>query len=295
MDKVKVGIIVLNWNGKEKTLSCLKSLEKITTTQAQVQVLVIDNNSTDDSVSQIKKDFPHLELLVNDQNYGYSGGNNVGIQKLLNKDTDWVLLLNNDTVVEPDFLDNLLKFATSRDKIGIVGPMLKFKRGFEVFYDLGGSVNPLFGRTSHREVSLVSNEPPRRADYVSGACMLIHRSVFDKIGLLDEDYFFGFEDVDFCLTAQENGFEVYCVPTSLVEHQISASFGQTSPLKIYYMVRNNLRFVYKKFIFPKNIIGYFYILVLSFKIFLNSARFYQAIIHAWLDFLRGKFGARVTL
>src|SRR3989344_1614119 len=111
----------------------------------------------------------------------------------------------------------MVKFALTNKKAGIIGPVLRFKRGFEVFYDLGGSLNPLIGRTSHRTVSLLTGELPHRVDYVSGACMLIKRSVLDKVGLLDEPYFFGFEDVEFCLQARKNGFDVFNVPTAIVE------------------------------------------------------------------------------
>lgn len=292
MSKPKVGIVVLNFNGKSDTLDCLASLEKLTGKEAEVIIYVVDNNSHDKSVEEIREKFPKIEVIANSENLGFSGGNNVGIKKALEKGAAWVLLLNNDTIVEPDFLDELVKFGQSHSKAGILGPTLKFKKGFEVFYDLGGKINPYFGRTTHKTVSLLADLLPQKVDYLSGACLLVRKEVLNKIGMLEEAYFFGFEDVEFCLEAKKAGYSVYNVPTALVEHKISGSVGQTSPLKIYYLLRNNLRFFYRNLIFPRNLLGYLYLLILSGKILTNSPRYLVALSQAWTDFFRGRFGKK---
>lgn len=292
MAKIKVGVVVLNFNGRSDTLDCLASLEKLTNKEADPTVFVVDNNSHDKSVEEIREKFPKIEVIANSVNLGFSGGNNVGIKKALQTKADFILLLNNDTIVEPNFLDELVKFGRSHPRVGILGPTLKFKRGFEVFYDLGGKINPWFGRTTHKTVSLLADQLPSKVDYLSGACLLIRSAVINKIGMLEEDYFFGFEDVEFCLEARKNGFEIYNVPTSIVEHKISGSVGQTSPLKIYYLLRNNLRFFYRNLILPRNLFGYFYLVVLSAKIVFNSPRYIVPISQAWADFVRGRFGKK---
>lgn len=292
MTKPQVAIIILNWNGREDTLAALESLGKITTAYFSPQVYVVDNHSTDGSVESIKSKFPNVELIVNDANLGFSGGNNVGIKKALEKNADFVMLLNSDTVVTPNFIDELIKFINSHKDAGIVGPVLKFKKGFEIFYDLGGQLNFLIGRTTHRQVSLLSQELPREVSYLSGACLLIKKEVFDKIGLLNPDYFFGFEDVEFALEAKRHGFKIYIIPNSLIEHKISGSIGATSTLKIYYLLRNNLMFVSRQIPFPNTVFSYLYLLILSVKIVINSTRNLSAVKDAWGDFLRGKVGKK---
>ncbi len=292
MTKLKVGIVVLNFNGRADTIDCLASLEKLTGKEAEALIYVVDNNSHDKSVEDIREKFPKIEVIANNENLGFSGGNNVGIKKALQTEVDWVLLLNNDTIVEPNFLDELIKFGRTHPKAGILGPTLKFKKGFEVFYDLGGSINPWFGRTTHKTVSLLADQLPQKVDYLSGACMLIRKEVVTKIGMLEEEYFFGFEDVEFCLEAKKAGFEIYNVPTALVEHKISSSVGQTSPLKIYYLLRNNLRFFYRNLLLPKNLFGYVYLAVLSVKMVINSPHYIVPVSQAWADFVRGRFGKK---
>lgn len=290
--KLTVGIVILNWNGKEDTLKCLESLTKVTKQEYLSEVYVVDNGSSDNSVAVIKAKFPHVDLIANGENLGYSAGNNVGITKALARGADYILLLNNDTVVTVRFLDELVKFSKNHKQSGIVGPVLKFKKGFEVFYDLGGRLNKFFGRTSHVQVSLLTAELPREADYLSGACLLIKKEVFTAVGLLEPTYFFGFEDVELCLKARQKGFKIYSVPTSLVEHSISGSIGATSPLKIYYLLRNNLLFVYRNFAAPNTIFSYLYLAALSAKMFINSTRNLAPIKDAWWDFVRGKSGAK---
>lgn len=290
--KVEVGIIILNWNGMQDSLKCLESLTKITKEEFDSEIYVIDNDSSDNSVQAIKNKFPNVDLLVNSENLGYSGGNNVGINKALGRGVDYILLLNNDTIVAPTFLDELVKFSKNHKEVGIIGPVLKFKKGFEVFYDLGGKINKFIGRTSHNKVSLLTGELPREADYLSGACLLIKKQVFATLGVLEPSYFFGFEDVELCLKAREKGFKIYIVPTALVEHLISSSIGATSPLKTYYLLRNNLLFVYRNFSLPFTISSYLYLAVLSVKIFINSPRNLNSLKDAWWDFLRGKTGKK---
>lgn len=292
MAKEKVAIIILNWNGKADTIECLNSLARIDTNKTDPWIIVVDNHSHDNSVNIFKEKFPGVTVIANNENLGFSGGNNVGIKLALEKKYDYILLLNNDTVVANDFLDALVTFSQSEKKAGIIAPVLKFKKGFEVFYDFGGVLNPIFGRAYHRQQSLLTDTTPKKTDYVSGACMLIKREVLEKIGLLDEAYFFGFEDVDFCLTTREAGYFVYLVPQALVEHKISASLGN-SPLKIYYLLRNNLRFIKQKFVFPWTLTSYLYGLVLGAKMIVNQPRYFSVVGMAWWDFLRGKTGEKI--
>jgi GT2 family glycosyltransferase len=293
--KEQVLIIILNWNGRDDTLQCLGSLSKMENKVAEPTVVLVDNHSTDDSVVLIKQKYGWVDLIVNDDNLGFPAGNNVAIRKYLDKDYDWFLLLNNDTTITPDFLDKMVQFGRHETEAGIIGATQMLRRGYEVYYEVGGLINMMVGRTTPRETRLLADQKPQKVHYVSGACMLIKKVVFQKIGLLDEPYFFGFEDIDFCLEARRAGFEVYCLPEAVIEHKGSASIGQRSPLKIYYDLRNNLRFINRQILFPRNLLAYFYALLLSGKIVLNNKRNYKPVYSAWMDFFSGKFGRKVVI
>jgi GT2 family glycosyltransferase len=271
----------------------LESLSQITTQVCLPEIIVVDNASIDNTPSEVRDAFPGVEVIVNPSNLGFSAGNNVGVRKALERGNDYVLLLNNDTKVEKNFLDQLVRFAQSKKEAGIVGPVLKFKKGFEVFYDLGGKLNPFFSRTSHVQVSLITDRVPHRVDYLSGACLLIKKEVIEETGYLHEPYFFGFEDVEFCFLSRKGGFYTYIVPNSLIEHKVSSTIGQASPLKIYYPLRNNLYFISRQVSFPFNLLSYLYVTALSIKMFLNSPRFFFPIKDAWRDFLTSHFGQKV--
>lgn len=287
---MKVYIIVLNWNGKDDTLNCLHSLHNLRMDKGEAKILVIDNASTDGSLEAIKKQYKEVEILENEANLGFAAANNLGIDYALKKGADCVLLLNNDTRVDPNFFFELAKFTSTNREAGIIGPILKFKKGFEIYYDLGGEVN-FFGRAFHNSSGLLLLKEPKKVDYVSGAAMMVRKEVFEKIGKLEEKYFFGWEDVDFCFRAKEKGFETWLVPTAIVEHKIGGTIKSESVEKIYYNLRNNLLFIKIHFEGrPSLFLAYFYAATLSIKIAFNNSKYLKAIYRSWSDFLRNKFG-----
>ena len=196
-------ILILHYGDSDITDSCLRSVVKMYKKHFDVKILVIDN----DPDNRYQPYLRHVDILQNDTNLGFAAGMNKGIRKALNnKSTDYIMLLNNDTILPKDFLRLLLK--TGKD---IAAPVVKFKsKKGKWVYDYGGKVNWLTGRTKHLE----SNRYPtnefknQTVDYVSGCCLMVKREVFDKIGLLDERFFFYFEDVDFCLRAKKAAFVI---------------------------------------------------------------------------------------
>ena len=207
---MKLTIIILNFNGGQQIIKCLKSLQ---TAGCSNKVLVVDNHSTDDSLTKIAK--MGFKIIKNQKNLGFSGGCNVGIKKALSHNTDAVLLINQDVIVNKDFLKPLLKTKT-----GISAPVIKFKRHQKWHYDFGGKIDWRLGRTYHDEQQNQKNFKPKKIDYLSGCCLLIKRKVFKKIGLLDEKFFLYYEDVDFCLRAKRAGFKIKVIPKSIVKHQL---------------------------------------------------------------------------
>ena len=271
----KLFVIVLNFNNGKDIITCLQFLIK---SCPRVNTIVVDNGSTDGSMEKILKqvqdDNRNLKIIENKRNLGFAKGMNKGIRFALKKGAERVLLLNPDTEVNKGFLEPLLTNGAD-----VVGPIIKFKRKGQWVYDFGGKVNWWLGRSYHLEdfhlggvmASLRSAcHHPRcmSIDYVSGACMLIRRKVFEKIGFLDERYFLFFEDADFCLRAQKTGFKVALEPKSMILHKLSE--GKKKPLYcLYHLIRSNLIFVNTWLPFYRRPLAYLYLVALGFKMLLN--------------------------
>ena len=243
----QVSIIVLNWNNYQDTKECLESLRK--STYPNCKIIVTDNGSTDKSGERLKKEFPQYTFIYNDSNLGFAEGNNVGIRYALKRGADYVLLLNNDTIVDPGFLEPLVGIAEADDQIGVVGPMIYFYDKPKVIQSIGARINLLKG--SHpligiREVDEGQYDEPMEVDYVSGAALLAKRQVIEDVGLLDPEYFLYSEEVDWCYRAAKAGYKIMAVPKSKIWHKVSSSTGGTkSPFVAYYLTRNRILFMRK--------------------------------------------------
>lgn len=223
----KVSIVILNWNGVQDTIECLESLKKIT--YPNYEVIVVDNASSGDDVEILSQRFgDYIHIIENDRNYGFAEGNNIGIRYALkNPNTSYLMLLNNDTVVAPEFLDELVKVAENEDQIGIVGPKIyyyDFEGRNDIIWFAGGKIEwwrwwvyPHLGWNSD---DLPQYQTIANVDWISGAAMMIKRSVIEKLSLLNSYYFFGNEDVEYCLKARKHGFKNVYVPKSIVWHKV---------------------------------------------------------------------------
>jgi GT2 family glycosyltransferase len=243
----KVSLIMLTWNNYQDTKKCLESLRKIT--YPNCKIIVVDNGSTDKSGERLKKEFPQYRFIRNDSNLGFAEGNNVGIRHALKRGADYVLLLNNDTIVDPGFLEPLVEIAETDDQIGVAGPMNYFYDAPKVIQSIGAGINLWKGSHSIigiREVDKGQYNEPMEVDYVSGAALLVKRRMIEDIGLLDPDYFLYSEEVDWCYRAAKAGYKIMAVPESKIWHKVSSSTGGTkSPLSAYYMTRNRILFMRK--------------------------------------------------
>jgi len=245
MNKEKTAIIILNYNGFPYIFDCLESLSRLQDCKiARLQIIVIDNASTDKSVELIKKKFPKIKIIENQTNLGFAGGNNVAIKYALKNNFNNIMLLNPDTIVEKNFLKPLLQLMKLDKKIGIVSPVLKGKEGSRTIFALGAEFNPILGRTKHIHLKKRPSNVLKQ-EMVSGCAMIVRREVFEKIGLLDERFFLYFEDSDFCLRARKAGFKIYVEPKSLVLHKCSSSLGGLSLKKIRYVTISNFLFILK--------------------------------------------------
>ena len=258
----KVFLIILNWNGGRMTISCLKSLESVNCDSFFVEVVVVDNGSTDDSVERIelriKNQEPKTILLRNKENLGFAEGNNVGIRYALESGADYICLLNNDTRVDPDFLMQLIKTADSDEKIGLAGGKIYFEKGYEfhkdrykenergkVIWYAGGIIDWGDVYATHRgvdEVDVGQYDEITETDYINGCLLLAKKEVFKKVGLFDPKYFLYFEDVDLSVRVKKSGFKIIFCPAAKIWHLSSGSSGSGSELHDYFITRNRLLF-----------------------------------------------------
>jgi len=254
MSEPVVYIVILNWNGKDVTLECLDSVLKIN--YKNFRVVVVDNGSQEKigGAIEARYDNEKVHLIENEQNLGFTGGNNVGIKYALDAGAEYVLLLNNDTVVHEDLLGELVKVALGQDKPGIVGPKIYYFDEPERLWFAGNKRSYVYGKPTqigHRglgEVDCGQYDVVEELGFVTGCALFVRRDVFEAIGLLDDDYFCSCEDADFCIRANKAGFKLYYAPGARLWHKEACDLaGLDSPGYVYYQIRNRLLLMKKNF------------------------------------------------
>jgi len=219
-----VAIVVLNWNRRDDTCACLRSLARATLRGARV--VVVDNGSTDGSESTIRAEFPDVVVLRVPENLGFAGGNNVGIRWALEHGAAAVLLLNNDTEVDPPFLDAMMEVLDAQDDAAAVSGGVHRADSPLVFEVAYLDIHFGHGLVHRRGVNALPNEGFDRVREVEvglGSCLLMRASALARVGLLDEDYFAYHEEVDWCFRARQAGFRIYFQPHARVWHKGSRS------------------------------------------------------------------------
>ncbi|MBI4719877.1 MAG: glycosyltransferase family 2 protein [Chitinivibrionia bacterium] len=240
-----VAIIVLSWNGKELTLACLDSLLGLAYENAKI--LLVDNASTDGTVEAVRKRFGgSVEIIRNAANLGFARGNNAGIEEALRRNADFILLLNNDTVVDAMLIDHLVGAMVRSPGIGIAGPKIYYFDPPDRIWFAGGEVFLWRGTAKHagiRRRDRGQYDEERDVGYVTGCALMVRRAVVESIGMLDPSYRAYFEDTDFCMRAKRAGFGIRYVPHGKVWHKISRSTGgQIGFRKISLKLRSTIRF-----------------------------------------------------
>ena len=220
-----VYIIVLNYNGRRWLEACLDSL--LATDYPNFRVTLVDNASSDGSVQLARDRYPQVEVIVNPANCGFSEGNNVGIHEALANNADYVVLLNPDTKVEPEWLRKLIAVGEAETRVGILGAV-------QLEYD-GAEFNS-WTKTVMRQLLDELKRPESARDWISvewveGACFAVKRKVFEDVGLLDPIYFAFYEEIDFCRRAAALGYEIALVPRSRIHHYRGGSWEANSSIK----------------------------------------------------------------
>ena len=243
-EKPLVYIVILNLNGKKVLLETLASIKNIEYPNAKI--LVVDNGSSDGSLVAVQTSYPEFETIQTGENLGFGGGNNVGIQYACRQNADYILLLNNDTEVAPDFLSFMVETMESDSTIGILGPKIYFYKEPNKIWFAGGKINFWLGLSFHIGIRRLDHGQYDRmidVDYISGCTFLIRRKVIEITGMFDELFNPAYaEDSDWCLRAKKKSFRIVYEPRAKVWHKISSfSGGGLTPLKTYLKIRNSYR------------------------------------------------------
>ncbi len=220
-----VTIVVLNWNASHFLPDCLTALLDLN--YSNFQVVVVDNNSSDDSVEMVRRSFPNVKLISSQTNRGFAAGNNLALHQ---SDTDFVVLVNPDVIVDSDWLHHLILPMRADETIGITGSKL-FYPGRKLIQHAGGyitSPQALSGHYGLREADTGQHDVPRDVDYVIGASLAMRREVIEQIGLMDEEFFLYYEECDYCLRARRAGFRVMYMPEATAVHIESVTITQNS-------------------------------------------------------------------
>ena len=254
----KVFVTLINYNSNKMTDDCLNSLNELNTSDFELNVVVVDNASKEKFTENHKYQNFTLKIIRSEINLGFSGGQNLGIKQALENGAVYVLVLNNDVILDKDLIVELLKTFEEKD-CGIVSPKIYFARGHEfhkdrykqedlgsVIWYAGGQIdwqNVIASHIGVDEVDKGQYEQTGEIDFASGCCELIKREVFEKVGLFDERYFLYFEDNDLSQRVKKQGFKIYYQPKAMLWHLNAGSTGGSgSSLQDYYITRNRLLF-----------------------------------------------------
>jgi GT2 family glycosyltransferase len=238
MPQPLVIIVVLNTNRREDTCALLASLEK--NTYQNHRVIVLDNASTDGSVTAIHSAFPTVQIIALEKNLGYAGNNNFGIKAALAQGAEWVFVLNEDTILAPNCLTQLIEVGQSDPRVGIVGPMVYHHDEPNVIQSAGGKMgrNWLSWHIAQNEQDQGQFTEAHEVDWISGCAILVSRDVIEQVGMLDERFFYYWEETEWCLRAGEAGWRIMHVPQAKLWHKGVQRDYRPSPSVTYYATRN---------------------------------------------------------
>ena len=236
--------VVVNWNRRELTLRCLESLRAAE--GPPLDILVVDNASSDGSAEAIRERFPDVVLMENDENLGFADGNNGGLRWALERDYTYVLLLNNDTVASPELVSELRAYLERRPDAAAAGPAIHYLADPNVIWSAGGWIDKRRGIVSNDFADVPAAELPPQpypVDHLSGCCMLLRATAIERAGLLDSRFFMYFEETEWCVRLTRNGSTLWVLPDVRLWHDVQPNQHIESRSVAYYMTRNRLLFL----------------------------------------------------
>jgi len=241
-----VSIIILNYNHIELTLKLLNSLKKLS--YQNTEIIVVDNGSEENIFPIISSKYQEVKYVKSNKNLGYAGGNNLGIK---NSKGAYVLILNNDTHVEKDLVNQLLLPLLDDDTVGIVSPKIKFSDALNLIQYAGyNKINSWTGRNraiGSRQIDTGKFDQLRETYYAHGAAMMFKRCLIDKVGLLPEKYFLYYEEIEYSQSVRNAGYKIIFQPKGVVHHKESRTIGKNNPIKTYYLNRSRILFMRRNY------------------------------------------------
>jgi GT2 family glycosyltransferase len=242
-----VSLITINYNSLKVTTEMLDSVRKLS--YPNLEVIVIDNASIESPESRLKKEYPEIIFIRSDENIGFSGGNNLGIQV---SKGEFLYFINNDTELVEGSIERLVSLFNNVEALGAVSPMiyhhpdLHAQKDKLIQYAGTTLVSSLTARNKTIGAGEIDkgrlNEPYPTA-YTHGAAMMVPRSVVQKVGMMPEDFFLYYEEIDWCEQIREAGFQIYVEPRAKIYHKESISVGKMNTIKTYYLTRNRILFI----------------------------------------------------
>lgn len=240
-----VYIIILNWNGYKDTIECIESIKKIT--YKNYDILIIDNGSTDNSVTELSKKYPNVTIIENQENLGYAGGNNIGFKYALKKKAEYTFIINPDSIISETCINELIVKMNDDSSIGMASPKIYFYDKPKIIWYAGSKIDWKRGLTPHVGYNEIDNgqfDKYTYTDRVSGCAVMIKTDLLKRIGFFDERYFLYFEETDLSVRFKKLGYNVAFIPNAKCWHKISKSTGgYYGSIYQYYMTRNNLLFM----------------------------------------------------
>jgi GT2 family glycosyltransferase len=240
MRQPHVYIVILNTNRRDDTLECIDSLAR--SRHINSTILVLDNASTDGSVEAIHAQHPSVEVIHLTENKGYAGNNNVGIEAALERGADWVAVLNEDTVLDPRCLSEMVRVGESDTRIGVVGPMVYHYDEPDIIQSAGGKFNPYLEafHDGQNEIDLGQYTDPRPVDWISGCAIMVRRETIEEVGAIDERFFYYWEETEWCLRSGKAGWKIMHAPQAKLWHKGVQRDYSPGPSVTYYNTRNRL-------------------------------------------------------
>jgi GT2 family glycosyltransferase len=240
MSSPLVATIILNTNRRDDTLACLASLQQSLYTENKI--IVLDNHSTDGSVDAISAKYPAVQIVSLDKNLGYAGNNNVGINMALDQGADWVFVLNEDTILDPDCITDLMEVGQAEPKIGVLGPMVYHYDEPDIIQSAGGMLGPYW-----ESIHLAKNEKdtgqfdsPHQVEWISGCAIMVKREAIEMVGTIDERFFYYWEETEWCVRIGKAGWRIVHVPAARLWHKGVQRDYHPKPSVTYYGTRNHL-------------------------------------------------------
>lgn len=281
MNNDTIGVIIINYNGASDTNDCISSISK--SIGVNIIIYVVDNNSTQEDRKLLNRSYNNVKFILLDENYGFGIGNNIGIDRAISDGCEYILLINNDTIVEEDAIIKMYEHIKKNNRIGILGCTINYYDDKQKHWYYYGKILKNLGTAKN-----IGKAKEYGLNFVSGCCMLTRADIISKIGMFSEDYFLYYEDTDLCMRMINNGFLVEMDKDALIYHKVGQSTVHMSDIYLYYIIRNRYLFIHKNINGVSKLVAYIY----SFASMLYKLLRYRriAILCGFFDFIRGKVG-----